>query len=242
LKGVVSTIQKLILMVIVVAIVALVAIQFIPRTASDLEEYFEQMWGTGNTIDAVRFRNAVKCSYWRCVTGCDSTQVKIIDNVGINPENPMENFGCYDFCEPGKKNYCNDDAAKKPIIVKNNRNLFVKKELWFKSEVDCIGTYESAKAGGTVEDVLQNLLLSIPSTIWSALGGKYDLKLLVLNKDFESEYVSNQEKEDCYVAAQKVVRSALKSFELKPGEYKIVTTMKSPLLQNTLIATLIDKK
>ena len=124
---------------IVIFALALIAIIFLVFFMWDkIEEVIAEITGIDIGYDGggpgqefIVLEAAIECSYYRCMEGCDSDEVKGISWSGID---------CLDFCveeeyKDGEGRICGDNAKNYPIIVQGEGSIF-KDKIDF--EVDCL--------------------------------------------------------------------------------------------------------
>jgi len=123
-KAVTTQLIALILFVIVLAfIIVFLGSKIFPNTNIDFIFSWFTSGTTGNTPiapEAIVLQNAIKCSYYRCVNGCNSEEVK---RLKYSEEGSF--FDCSEFCKPeftdtktpeGK--ICDDRAKSNPVLAR----------------------------------------------------------------------------------------------------------------------------
>ena len=120
-KGVTTQLVAILIVLIVLAVGVYFIWNYIAKNANiDLNPF---NWGAGgstpNAPEAIVLENAIKCSYYRCVNGCNSDDVKKLqyDVGGLS-------FDCLKFCDPAWTNngksdgkICDDSAKQHPVIA-----------------------------------------------------------------------------------------------------------------------------
>jgi len=183
----------------------------------------------GSNPESVDLENAMKCTYYRCVNGCDSDQVKSLTATWSDPQTRSD-VSCADFCTPGKT-ICNADSKNNPVRID-----ILEKKAYISQDTmnpifgtDCITSPEyqdlTKFQGINWVDVLQNavpLEYSIIYGFFSTFSNPVSARFVSITdlSSVDPEQAQYQ-KLDCYIAMEKIGKNAYSSANIVPGKYQI---------------------